>query len=1139
MRIYQNIAALNTNRSLKTNTSSGAKSLEKLASGLRINRSGDDAAGLAISEKMRAQIRGLNQAQRNAQDGISMIQTTEGALAESHSVLQRMRELANQAANDTNVDVDREEIQKEIIQLTSEINRIGNTTEFNTQSLLKGKQVDIVETSAPLEILKDGVAAVAVGMTSALQVNAKSVEAVPSIAVVGASMAKATGSVSELTETVASVKGEKASVSLVTNGMVFEAVDLGDDLNGKNITIKSGTGNDADSTLSIDASGNYTFTIGTNSLGESVATNQGTLYNELKAAIANYTFGPGETITVKEPVYPADALADLAANGTLDGGVTEVPGTYEFTITEAFEEQGDKITIGGQTFTAVYNTTADPALGQFEVNGAARGNVKLTAANIDFSSLSGPTTLSITIDGNTYTTGDLDQSFLTTGSLVNHIKSATDGSVALSEVADIYLDAAGELNIRAKGSYDVKIAYNGAGADQTVAATALGIPAGMVTRAEAQAKSLAEAIDKNAALGGRFDTPAISGGKITLTETVGKATGLSLDHPVVSGAGQDDKLLVSNNGGQNLSQLTLEPASYQAEVAATSIDLEGNAGQKLSITAGPELGTRANQVKVKLAQNTEDSLYVAYKDGVVTVNLAKTTASKNNAANVEAQVRALGTLDGIDFSQWSVSGIGAWDNNNIGSPITNGNSKMTGGVDASSSSKLTILADVPDIVIRLAGTKAADNTAAKIEAGIQKLGEYFYFDDYGKWTSIDYGKFTAEAQGTWDTNTLGNSITSDRSVFVGGQQEVKGEYAFELLQSFAPGDFIEIDGHVFKAVESGASASKGEFDVSGDLKDQAVSLLVALKLSPLADQYTATVDNNMLTLKEKTATGEDLSNDDLEVRGTGTEGEFAIAQEELLEHGAKFILDGQEILISAANQHSGYIDGTAAKVAQTLAGQSQALADAVNANANLKGKYIASIGADGSLLLKQTEDFTSESEPSVSTRNSSIGDFKATFHIGANTGQSVTITVQDMRGLAMGISGDGSVENTTASNGAVATYMDVPTVNSGSDERNVEFALDVTSSEKASAALSVINDAIERVSAQRSSLGAFQNRLEHTINNLGTSSENLVAAESRIRDVDMAAEMMDFTKNNILSQAAQSMLAQANQLPQGVLQLLK
>jgi len=136
MRINHNITALNAYRQLSVNNIGVNKSLEKLSSGMRINRAGDDAAGLAISEKMRGQIRGLNQAVRNAQDAISMIQTAEGALNEVHSILQRMRELAIQAGNDTNTDSDRAEIQKEINQLTSEINRIANTTEFNTQKLL-------------------------------------------------------------------------------------------------------------------------------------------------------------------------------------------------------------------------------------------------------------------------------------------------------------------------------------------------------------------------------------------------------------------------------------------------------------------------------------------------------------------------------------------------------------------------------------------------------------------------------------------------------------------------------------------------------------------------------------------------------------------------------------------------------------------------------------------------------------------------------------------------------------------------------------------------------------------------------------------------------------------------------------------
>ncbi|MBA2874626.1 flagellin N-terminal helical domain-containing protein [Thermaerobacillus caldiproteolyticus] len=138
MRIQHNISALNTYRQLAFNNSQAAKNLEKLSSGYRINRAGDDAAGLAISEKMRGQIRGLEMASKNAQDGISLIQTAEGALNETHAILQRMRELAVQSANDTNTSADRAALQAEVNQLVSEIDRIANNTEFNTQKLLNG-----------------------------------------------------------------------------------------------------------------------------------------------------------------------------------------------------------------------------------------------------------------------------------------------------------------------------------------------------------------------------------------------------------------------------------------------------------------------------------------------------------------------------------------------------------------------------------------------------------------------------------------------------------------------------------------------------------------------------------------------------------------------------------------------------------------------------------------------------------------------------------------------------------------------------------------------------------------------------------------------------------------------------------------
>ena len=138
MVVQHNLSAINTNRQMGVVTDALQKSTEKLSSGYKINRAADDAAGLSISEKMRSQIRGLNKASDNAQDGISLIQVAEGALNETHSILQRMNELATQAANDTNTSVDRQSIKDEIEQLNEELDRISTTTQFNKQDLLTG-----------------------------------------------------------------------------------------------------------------------------------------------------------------------------------------------------------------------------------------------------------------------------------------------------------------------------------------------------------------------------------------------------------------------------------------------------------------------------------------------------------------------------------------------------------------------------------------------------------------------------------------------------------------------------------------------------------------------------------------------------------------------------------------------------------------------------------------------------------------------------------------------------------------------------------------------------------------------------------------------------------------------------------------
>jgi flagellin len=176
MVVQHNMQAANTNRQLGITSGAQAKSTEKLSSGYRINRAADDAAGLAISEKMRSQVRGLNRASTNAQDGISAVQTAEGALNEVHSILQRMNELATQAANDTNTSIDRNSIKDEINELASEINRISSTTQFNTMNLLDGsfnsKNLQVGALSGQkIELNIDSMSTSGLGLTGALKTD--------------------------------------------------------------------------------------------------------------------------------------------------------------------------------------------------------------------------------------------------------------------------------------------------------------------------------------------------------------------------------------------------------------------------------------------------------------------------------------------------------------------------------------------------------------------------------------------------------------------------------------------------------------------------------------------------------------------------------------------------------------------------------------------------------------------------------------------------------------------------------------------------------------------------------------------------------------------------------------------------------
>lgn len=646
MRINHNIAALNTYRQLGSANSAQQSSMEKLSSGLRINGAKDDAAGLAISEKMRAQVRGLDQASANAQDANSMIQTAEGALSETTDILQRMRELATQAANDTNTDTDRGEIQKEINQLTSEINRIGNTTEFNTQKLLDG------------------------GKTNKTNVGVK---------------VDVAGKAAE------GVQAEVGTVSAVTTKTPYAA---------------------------------------------------------------------------GSPASPATATSS-------------------------------------QT-------------------------------------------------------------------------SGTSGNITLTDPT----------------------AFTG------------------------------------------------SSGTWTLATTDGTA-------------------------------FTLDKG-------------DGSGPQAITFTGNKQ------------------------------------------------------TVEGLE---------------------------------------------------------------------------------------LDISSVTAAAGDAWSIN-VGASTPPGSAT--------PAQFEFTLTNNLADGETVDVGGVEYKGV-TGSPVAANEFQIGGDEKVTAANL--AAKINADAT-YTASSDptSGKITLEQKSASAGAAPTVDV----IGANGAAAVAQEvsfdvTALKAGDSIKIGSTSITVTddATADAAAIANGTKMLVGTDSDDQATKLVDAINLNAGLSGTYNASIVSDNKIKLTSDVAGTATA-PTVETTQAAGNGFSASFQIGANAGQSMTIEVNDMRATsdALQVASESGTEVKSKS-GKTASYTTAKDVTNGTDNAGSFKALDVSSHDKASAAIDVINDAIESVSAERSKLGAYQNRLDHTINNLGTSSENLTAAESRIRDVDMAKEMMAQTKNSILAQASQAMLAQANQLPQGVLQLLR
>ena len=343
MRINTNVNAINAQRNLNTVSTSMGKSIERLSSGLRINKAGDDAAGLSISEKLRGQTKGLNQAIRNAQDGISMIQTAEGGLNETHSILQRMRELAVQGSNDTLTNTDRGAIASEMTSLKNEIDRIANNTEFNTKKLLNGSMSTALDAASELQngetltassvvVSNVSVAGAAAGTTFTL--TAAGTSGVTLSATIGGATISQSITLSAMTTTAASTQtldfsnlGVKLTLNgFSANGTVANLItDLTVNVTNNEIITAAGS---ASASFQIGANANQTVSVAIDSSltnatngGATAAFGAGGGFANLAAAVA--TFASSSTSSNAQALIQSldDAISDVSANRSALGAV--------------------------------------------------------------------------------------------------------------------------------------------------------------------------------------------------------------------------------------------------------------------------------------------------------------------------------------------------------------------------------------------------------------------------------------------------------------------------------------------------------------------------------------------------------------------------------------------------------------------------------------------------------------------------------------------------------------------------------------------------------------------------------------------------------------------------------------------------
>jgi len=1065
---------MNAYRNYNTNTSALSKNLEKLSSGYKINRAGDDAAGLAISEKMRAQITGLSAAQKNVKDGISLVKTAEGAMQEVQDMLNRMVALATQASNGTYQDeVDRENLQAEIDQLNAEIDRIADSANFNGIKLLDG---------------------------SLSKTGGKSVTTKFALPDVGTTLGVDTVLYAGST---ASPNGTSFSVDLhnrvIHNGSKAEfTIDTGD----IKITL---TGNKVGA-----AAG---------SLSASQIVN---LFTKASAAsLANAGFTMKVSVAGKE-VNPAN------------------------------------LTFGSSGLVIKNVITADGVkVGDVRVNAGAGGNNRITFTQVNppanENQIWKPASfVRITFDGSKVPAGSVPQALKEAGH-DNLISSHVGNVISFENNAPITFQNA---TLRpAAGSLSAKTA--------TVASTTSGVAK---LSANVNITAGTSALVNLAKANGEFKLSINSAGT-KATIKVGNTTIATAD-VAASKISASGSMTITFSG---FGTVKLSNTSTAASLAVSAIVAQGSIGLGISVqsyqaglegtvTAGTGFNKLEEQLKTKSAVLTGDITVTTNANG--TTCAIKVDGKTVGLEDVKASYALVGgstviTLKGADGSEYltikaagataavKAAFISAADVNNAtkGLKIGDFDNTTTDKTELDRSdfgNRGSVAVDVLKTHYGIASDGSGNLTSTTVDvtsepeqtlveqlSGVSQLASLAALGGLASTITQDIATFTMNIPGigTVTINKINRNSTASAALssILRDINQAAATAAYNAYQAYEAGDVESIEVYSnFRFVDGNGDEVQGL--AAGDIgkyKLVADKLTISKKDAETntgAVKY-ANYDHNVSTTN--------IERVDLNGKERLASTYFEVNKDKIKD-GAQITIGNTSYTFSTDDKYKGNngLDGnvyigdlvdSSGKLKNDDA-MTQAMERLTNA---AKDNETYTVGYDGErITVTQRTDWTND-------------DHKADFDLSTMEGVAKSLGF-----TSAAVKGNGGLVLQIGDTADSYNQLAVEINDLHADALGVGGNIDISTQKGAQDAIQNIKNAINTVSSVRGRLGATQNRLEHTSNNLSVMAENIQDAESSIRDTDVAEEMMAYTKNNILVQSAQAMLAQANQVPQGVLQLL-